>query len=285
MHLKNVVGLFDGMSCGQLALEDAGITYDKYYASEIDKYAIQVCQENFPNTIQLGSVVDLNTDNLTNIDCLLGGSPCQSFSGYGDGSGFEGKSGLFWQYVRVLKELNPKYFLLENVVMKKEWEDVITEAVGVAPIKICSSLVSAQTRRRLYWTNIPNITQPKDLGLNIKDVIDCKFSATYPNYLDLTFCDKKRKDMVKNYNSKASCLTASMYKGQVSSFCKNDEGHIYKYTPEDCEILQTVRKGYTSSQSATQRYKMLGNGWTIKAISHILQHITKQDLLNYYAND
>jgi len=269
----NVLSLFDGMSCGQIALEKVGIEVDNYYASEIDKYAMQIAKKNYPNTKHIGSVEFVNGNNLPKIDLLIGGSPCQSFSRVGDGSGFDGSSKLFWEYVRLLKETNPTYFLLENVVMKKEWEQVITNALGVEPIALNSRLVSAQNRPRLYWTNIPNIEQPKDLCLNIKDVIDAEFSDTYPNYLDLEFSGKKRKDLVQLHTKKASCLTASMYKGQVSSFCKNENGEIYKYSPQDCEVLQTVPKNYTDGVSNTQRYKMLGNGWTVDVIAHIFKNI------------
>ena len=267
----NVLSLFDGMSCGQIALDRLNIKVDNYFASEIDKYAIQVTQDNYPKTKQIGSVLDVKGINLPKIDLLYGGSPCQSFSRVGDGSGFDGKSKLFWEFVRVLKETKPKYFLLENVVMKKEWEQVITDALGVKPIAINSKLISAQNRPRIFWTNIPNIEQPLDLGLNIKDVINTNFSEDYPNYLNLEFGGKKRKDLVKLHTKKASCLTASMYKGQISSFCKNEEGSIYKYTPNDCEVLQTVPKDYTKIVSNTQRYKMLGNGWTVDVIAHIFK--------------
>jgi DNA-cytosine methyltransferase len=269
----NVLSLFDGMSCGQIALERLGIKVNNYYASEIDKYAMKVTKENYPDTEHVGSVVDVKGEDLPKIDLLFGGSPCQSFSRLGDGSGFDGSSKLFFEYVRLLKETKPKYFLLENVVMKKEWIKVITDIMGVEPIAINSKLLSAQNRPRLYWTNIPNVTQPEDLGLTVSSVLDIddKFSSEYPNYLDLTFSGKKRKDMVKNYKTKASCLTASMYKGQISSFCKNDEDNVYKYTPNDCEILQTVPLNYTDCVSNTQRYKMLGNGWTVDVIAHIFK--------------
>ena len=157
--------------------------------------------------------------------------------------------------------------------MKKEWEQIITDELGVEPILINSRLVSAQNRPRLFWTNIKNVSQPSDLGLVVSDVIDANFSSEYPKYLDLEFGGKKRKDLVKLHNSKASCLTASMYKGQISSFCKNESGGIYKYTPEDCEVLQTVNKGYTGVVSNTQRYKMLGNGWTVDVIAHIFKNL------------
>ena len=166
----NVLSLFDGMSCGQLALNGAGIHYNNYYASEIDKHAIKVTQTNFPNTIQLGDVTKLSSDSLPKIDLLIGGSPCQSFSVAGDGSGFDGKSKLFFEFVRLKNELNPTYFLLENVKMKKEWQNVISEYLGVEPIEINSNLVSAQYRRRLYWTNIPNIKHPKDKKIKLSDI-------------------------------------------------------------------------------------------------------------------
>lgn len=202
----NVLSLFDGMSCGQIALDKLGIKVDNYFASEIDKYAIQVTQKNYPKTIQLGSVVDVKGFDLPKIDLLFGGSPCQSFSFAGKMKGmstkdekeilslehylelknqnfeFEGQSYLFWEYVRLLKEVNPKYFLLENVMMKDKWKSVISETLGVEPIMINSNLVSAQDRKRLYWTNIPNISVPEDKGLYLKDVmediVDKKYNIT-----------------------------------------------------------------------------------------------------------
>ena len=161
----NVLSLFDGMSCGQIALNKAGIEYGNYFASEIEQAPIKVTQHNYPNTIQLGSVIDVKGVDLPKIDLMFGGSPCQSFSNAGKGEGFDGKSGLFWEYVRILKEVNPTYFLLENVKMKKEWKDIISKELGVEPIEINSSLLSAQNRPRLYWTNIPNVDIPKDKGL------------------------------------------------------------------------------------------------------------------------
>jgi len=160
-----VLSLFDGMSCGQLALQRAGFKVDIYLASEIDKYAKQVTRKNFPRTIQLGDVCDVKGENLPPIDILLGGSPCQGFSFAGKQLNFEDpRSALFFEYVRILKETKPKYFLLENVRMKQEYQDVISEHLGVKPVMINSSLVSAQNRVRLYWTNIPGIEQPSDKG-------------------------------------------------------------------------------------------------------------------------
>jgi len=174
----NVLSLFDGMSCGQIAINRLGIKYDKYYAAEIDKHSIAVTMANFPNTIQLGDVRNVKASDLPKIDLIMGGSPCQSFSFAGKRKGmstkdeqeiltlehyldlksqeyeFEGQSYLFWEYMRLLNELKPKYFLLENVVMVEKWERTLTRAIGVSPIKINSNLVSAQNRERLYWTNI-----------------------------------------------------------------------------------------------------------------------------------
>lgn len=209
----NVLSLFDGMSCGQQALERAGIKVDNYFASEIDKHAIKVTMANYPDTIQLGSVLDVDGYKLPKIDLLIGGSPCQSFSFAGkrkgmstkceteiltldqylqlknDGFEFEGQSYLFWEYMRILKEVKPKYFLLENVMMGEKWERILSKAIGVNPIEINSALVSAQNRRRLYWTNIgmvPGglfgdstsiIKQPKDKGILLKDILESEVDS------------------------------------------------------------------------------------------------------------
>jgi DNA-cytosine methyltransferase len=196
----NVLSLFDGMSCGQIALNKLGIDYDKYFACEIDKYAMQVTQHNFPDTIQLGDVqfVTKETFGTHKIDLVIGGSPCQGFSFAGKQLNFEDpRSALFFEFVRLVKELKPKYFLLENVKMKKEYQNVITQYMGVEPIEINSALVSAQNRRRLYWTNIPNIEQPEDKGIVLKDIIES-------GYVDDRMVDK----------GKSYCLTAR-YSGAV----------------------------------------------------------------------
>jgi len=169
----NVLSLFDGMSCGQLALQRANIPYDKYFASEVDKWAIKVTQANHPGTIQLGDVSQVYAKDLPPIDLLIGGSPCQGFSLAGNQLAFDDpRSQLFFEFVRLLKECKPKYFLLENVRMKKEWQNIISEYLGVEPIVINSSLVSAQNRVRYYWTNIPGVGQPKDKGVKLSDVYD-----------------------------------------------------------------------------------------------------------------
>lgn len=274
----NVLSLFDGMSCGQIALERAGINYDTYYASEIDKYAIQVAKNNYPNTLHIGSVTDISVDDFGDekIDLVIGGSPCQSFSRAGDGSGFDGSSKLFWEFVRVLKEVNPTYFLLENVIMKKEWEDVITEALGVKPIEIKSSKFVPQARRRLYWTNIPNVEQPEQVEYDVNDFFE---GDGFPSA-----CDTKRIFKKKNiFNT----LTATYWKGIRGSgrpsvsieegFLDDNRDAHRMLTPNECEALQTVPKDYTDGVSKTQRYKMLGNGWTVDVIAHIFKGLKDED--------
>jgi DNA (cytosine-5)-methyltransferase 3A len=168
----NVLSLFDGMSCGQIALNKAGIKYDNYFASEIDKHSIQITQKNYPNTKQLGDITKIKGSDLPQIDLVFGGSPCQSFSNAGARTGFDGKSGLFWEFMRILEEVKPTYFLLENVVMKKEWEQIINKELNCEPISINSNLISAQSRERLYWTNIPNIEKPKEKKIILKDILE-----------------------------------------------------------------------------------------------------------------
>ena len=169
----NVLSLFDGMSCGRLALDRLGIEVDQYYAAEIDKYAIQVTQENWPETIQLGDVTQIKAKDLPKIDLILAGSPCQGFSFAGKQLAFDDpRSALFFEFVRILKECNPKYFLLENVKMKKEFLEIITQQVGAEPILINSALVSAQNRQRYYWTNIPGVEQPEQRGGVLRDILE-----------------------------------------------------------------------------------------------------------------
>ena len=251
-NVMNVLSLFDGMSCGQIALDRLGIKVDNYFASEIDKYAIQVTKANYPNTKHLGSVVDVKGADLPKIDLLIGGSPCQSFSFAGkmkgmttkcnqeiltledylklknDGFEFQGQSYLFWEYMRLLKECNPTYFLLENVVMAKKWKNVLSQTIGIDPIMINSSLLSAQNRKRLYWTNIginkanlfgseqAGIKQPKDKGILLKDVLESEVDDKY------FLSDKaiKRYERSNNYNkcidneNKSMCLTSGYWKGR-----------------------------------------------------------------------
>jgi DNA (cytosine-5)-methyltransferase 1 len=375
----NVLSLFDGMSCGQQAFERQGIIIDQYYASEIDKHAIKITQKNYPNTIQLGSVVNVDVSKLGWIDVLIGGSPCQSFSFAGKRKGmstkdeieiltldqylelkeqgfeFEGQSYLFWEYMRVLtdiRKINPDVkFLLENVLMGEKWEKVLSRAIGVNPIEINSASVSAQNRRRLYWTNIGMkpaglfgdlesvIQQPKDRGILLKHILESEVDEKYFLSEKLIEYFEKHEQLHSEKGTgfawnpttgevKANCLRANASlcptdnmvksksiqlleatkKGYVEiepgecfdfenpnsetrrgrkmddkSNCliakETDFMHytkdyrIRRLTPTECERLQTVNDGYTEGVSDTQRYRMLGNGWTIEVISHILSYL------------
>lgn len=272
----NVLSLFDGMSCGQLALNRAGIKYDNYYASEIDPYAIKVTKHNFPNTIHLGDVRDINTSSLPKIDLLIGGSPCQSFSTAGNGEGFNGKSGLFWEYARILKEVKPTYFLLENVKMKKEWRDIISNELGVQPIEINSRLVSAQNRPRLYWTNIPNVNQPEDKNITMKDILephaDKKYALTQAKIDRIVNSVRGRGFFYDGTQDKCGTVIAFYHK-QPTDGVYVDLGFKRRLTAIEYERLQTVPDNYTDIVADWQRYKMVGNGWTVDVIAHIFKSI------------
>jgi len=267
----NVLSLFDGMSCGRLALDKAGKLVGNYYASEIDDYAIKISQKNYPDIIQIGDVTNVNWRNYKDIDLLIGGSPCQSFSVAGDNTGFEGKSGLFWEFVKALEIVKPKYFLLENVVMKKEWEDVITEALGVHPIKINSSIFTAQNRNRLYWTNIPVDANLTDKGLVLKDIL-------MSDYSESTVEDTARNlRHERQLDDKSLTCTATMYKGAgnngMTLIRRKNQTKLSVLSVNEVEKLQGVPLNYTDGVSNTQRYKMLGNGWTVDVIAHIFKNI------------
>jgi len=288
----NVLSLFDGMSCGQIALNRAGIRYDKYYASEIDKHAIAVTMHNYPNTKQLGDVTKIKAEGAPKIDLLIGGSPCQGFSFAGKQLNFDDpRSKLFFEYVRLKNELNPKWFLLENVVMKQEYQDVISEHLGVKPIKINSSLVSAQSRNRLYWTNIPNVTQPEDKGIYFKDVSDESLVAAIRGHYVSQMVGRRCLDGVrKDYDTaikiqqyleprlggKSNCLTTVAKDNVVclepiTTRKLASECTYRNLTRLECERLQTVPEGYTRVVSDGQAKRMLGNGWTVDVIAHILK--------------
>ena len=337
----NVLSLFDGMSCGQIALDKLGVEVDKYYASEIDKYAMTIAKKNYPNMLHIGDVTQVDGTKLDKIDLMIGGSPCQGFSFAGKQLNFKDpRSALYFEYVRLLKETKPKYFLLENVRMKKEFQAIITKDLGVEPIMINSSLLSAQNRVRLYWTNIPNVTQPNDLGIVLKDIIeDGVTDRTKSHCLDANYfkggnlksyfekhrrqlifskdglchvgdADLKGNDSIKRVyhpDGKSPTLTTmqgghrepKIILGGAFRGRYEDDGSIKqqleirsdektntittvqkdnvvvsnatyrKLTPLECERLQTVPDKYTEGVSNTQRYKMLGNGWTVDVIKHI----------------
>jgi DNA (cytosine-5)-methyltransferase 3A len=372
----NVLSLFDGMSCGRIALDKAGIPVTNYFASEIDKYAIQVAKANYPDTIHIGDVQEVmwpETFEGMKIDLLLGGSPCQGFSMAGKRLNFDDpRSKLFFEYVRILKECKPKYFLLENVRMKQESQDIISEYLGVQPVAINSSLLSAQNRYRLYWTNIPFDT-PQDLGIKLQDVLEDDFITDREkshcidaNYFKgggmsnlRVYFDKSRRQIVfskdglchvgdadikgHGYNKrvyhpegkspslcaasggnlepkvmvnpasivgrrlqdgvrkdndksvpitqclevhehdKSRCLSTISKDTLISILSQGRYEDAYtkemrplwrKLTPLECERLQTVPDGYTNHVSNSQRYKMLGNGWTVDVVAHILKGVS-----------
>lgn len=371
-----VLSLFDGISCGRLALERAGIPVETYYSSEIDKYAIQVAQRNYPDTIQVGDVTKLNYLELLDVDMVIGGSPCQDLSiAKQNREGLRGaRSGLFWKYVEALEVIRPKWFLLENVAsMRNEDRDAITATLKrIYPetecIMINSALVSAQQRKRYYWTNW-HVEQPQDKGILLKDILetadgfpaamrtreddtgkykrvevkdDGKANSLTSVYTDSMVCMPVPEATKKGYTEinqgdcvdltqmssktrrgrsmkdKSNCLTAGechfyqymtpvrvgtlpgLGKGQANriysvcgkSVCLNALGGgsgaktglykvdlpdgdyiIRKLTPVECERLQTLPDGYTEGVSNTQRYKAIGNGWTVDVIAHILKAI------------
>lgn len=292
----NVLSCFDGMSCGQIALNDAGIPYDNYFASEIDLPGIRVTQHNYPNTKQLGDVTKIKASDLPQIDLLIGGSPCQGFSFAGKQLNFDDpRSSLFFEYVRLLKECKPKYFLLENVKMKQEHVDVISEALGVKPILINSARLTAHDRKRLYWTNIPNITQPEDKGLVLTDILITPYKQLYlkpdiamrfiptANYqLNINkSCvigklSKYQGDRVFDYRAKGSSLSASGGNngaGGCNIIVDPQSKHLRRISPVECERLQGVPDNYSSIETDSNRYHMLGNGWTVPVIAHIFSNI------------
>tara|TARA_B100001939_G_C16843560_1_gene574202 strand:- start:147 stop:1022 length:876 start_codon:yes stop_codon:yes gene_type:complete len=282
----NVLSLFDGMSCGQLALQKANIKYDNYYASEIKKIAIKVTQHHFPNTIQLGDVKNINLKELPKIDLLIGGSPCQDFSIANTKQlGLQGeKSILFYEYLRILKELKPKYFLLENVRMKKQSEKELNEYLGVNGLHINSELVSYQRRPRIYWTNIPNVSVPKDRNINFQDYKETDYEickqyklSKVPSHFTMWSDGKGRNSGLKvcaniTNSKKIYCLTRKQDRSPNSGLIEFEEFCRF-LTRKELEQAQCVPVGYTNIVSYNQAQDLLGDGWTIDVISHLLKNI------------
>ena len=307
----SVFSAFDGAGIGLLALKRAGIPVYKYYASEVDKYAIQVAKKNHPEIIHVGDVKQCYARNFPKIDLLIGGSPCQDLSiAKANREGLKGaRSGLFWHFVRLLRTMKPRYFLLENVAsMSKEDKAKITEIMGVEPILINSALVSAQQRKRLYWTNIPGITQPQDKGILLKDVLengsamDLKSRAICSSAGRTTEREyfKKQQGTMVAEPVKIGLIDGTDYQqnrvysvfGKSVSIKGNGGGWgantgrykidlqdgdytVRKLTPVECERLQTWPDNYTEGVSNTQRYKIIGNGWTADVIAHIFNFMDK----------
>tara|TARA_R110001606_G_scaffold11725_1_gene50654 strand:+ start:302 stop:1150 length:849 start_codon:yes stop_codon:yes gene_type:complete len=281
----NVLSLFDGISCARLALERAGIEVDNYYSSEIDEYAIKVSRGNYPDIKQIGDITNVDATKLPQIDLLVGGSPCQGFSFAGKRLAFDDpRSKLFFEFIRIMKECKPKYFILENVKMKQEFLDVITEHMGVRPLLINSNLVSAQNRQRYYWTNIPNVGPPHDPEAEkqlLMDVLDVDVREIYwatekmrdlydgGRYLNPKY--RSQGNRIHDIEAKSPTICAGS-NGYSNGYV--DTGVIRKLTPVECERLQTIPDGYTDKGiSDTQRYKALGNGWTVDVVAHILRQI------------
>lgn len=287
-----VLSLFDGISCGRVALERAGIPVETYYASEIDPHAIQITQHNYPDTIQVGDVCQLNPDDYKDVDLLIGGSPCQSLSiTMGQTrTNLNGKSKLFFEYLRILKAVKPKWFLLENVAsMNKESKDTITELLGVEPVLINSNCFSAQDRLRLYWTNIPvNVLDLKESSLCLKDVLEPsvadKYFYSHPlTKVDLSkqvcaIMDFKNNEMHKRiFNPAFKCHTLTTCGGGNTQKKVYIDGRARKLTPTEYERLQTLPDNYTACVADSHRYTAIGNGWTVDVIAHIFKHIPTEN--------
>tara|TARA_R110000824_G_scaffold21748_14_gene80822 strand:+ start:2516 stop:3415 length:900 start_codon:yes stop_codon:yes gene_type:complete len=296
-----VLSLFDGIGCGQVALNSLGIYPEVCYASEIDGYALRVSKRHFPNTIHLGDISTVKAHDVGDIDLLMGGSPCQSFSkSYSQSDrGFEGSSKLLWEYVRLFREVKPRYFLLENVIMRKEYVDLISKELGVRPIKINSSLFTGGQRNRLYWTNIPQTALPSTGSFQLSDYIDITHdghrlsSLIQERYQTLEDADHKlighhsiigttapsfrtvgQRDYVYGLHegSLMGCLLASDYKQPKQIMLPS--GEIRKITPTECERLMGLPLGYSAELSDSQRYKAIGNGWQIDTIAHLLKYLS-----------
>tara|TARA_R110000851_G_C12985592_1_gene556801 strand:- start:41 stop:889 length:849 start_codon:yes stop_codon:yes gene_type:complete len=268
----NVVSYFDGISCGQIALDKLNIEVSNYFAYEIDEKSISITQRNYPKTKQMGSVVDADLSILPIIDLLIGGSPCQGFSSSGKKLNFEDpRSKLFFEFVKAKEILKPKYFFLENVVMKKEYKDIISKYLGCEPIVINSSLVSAQNRVRLYWTNIPNIAELKDRNITVKTSLGIdkpigQMQAFPRNYKKLGL--KRVERFEERTDSKSNCCLARSDK----NLYKTDNG-LKKLTVKHYEILQGIPLEYTKGECDSQRYKMIGNGWNIDTVIHFFKEL------------
>ena len=298
----NVVSLFDGKSCGMIALERANINVKNYYASEIDKYAEKVSKANYPDIIRVGDITKWRDWDIdwSSVDLLIGGSPCQGFSFAGNQLAFnDPRSSLFFEYLNILnhiKSVNPNIkFLLENVKMKKQYLDIISNFLGVGPVFINSSMVSAQNRQRYYWSNW-DFPEPNDRGIMLKDVVEGegvyvdrdKSNAIISSMSRTTpggYFRDSRGQMVFVDRDKSYCIDANYHKGSnwhqyvtksrrqlVIDFIEGNY-NVRKLTPLECERLQTLPDNYTSGVSNTQRYKMIGNGWTVDVIAHILSHL------------
>lgn len=280
----NVLSLFDGMSCGQIALNNLGIKVDNYFASEIKKHAIQCTLDNFPNTKHIGDVTKVKGEDLPKIDLLIGGSPCQDFSrANAVRDGLKGmKSMLFYEYVRLLKETKPKYFILENVIMDDLGYNTITELLGTEPVRLNGSRVSGALRDRLFWTNIgPEwfdlfgnrkcvIPQPKDKKIMLNDILEYGYS------------DKKKHTCLNTgsgYQSpnQKSIIHRNNTTGMVTLIYKdenmNENDGVRFVNQNELETLHNIPKGYTRNLTKTQAGNLIGDGWTVGIVEHIMSFL------------
>lgn len=314
-----VLSLFDGIACARVALERAGVKVETYYSSEIDNTAIRIALKNYPSIIPVGRVEEIvvlhrrnkqiqqSAFDFDNIDLLIGGR-CQDLSAAKKGrEGLKGKrSGLFYEYVSVLRELKPKYFVLENVAsMRVSDRDEITKELGVEPIVIDAALVSAQSRRRLFWTNIPGITQPEDRGILLKDIVEDGWAmsdksrtltASYakgPSHTRLgthrektmvslkpirigTMPGTKGGQGTRIYSLEGKSVSLPSHPGGNKTGLYMVKEDVRPLTPTECERLQSLPDGYTEGHSKTARITALGNAFNVEVIAHIISHIPKQ---------
>lgn len=279
----NILSLFDGMSCGQIALERAGIKVNNYFASEIKKHAIQVTQHNYPNTIQLGDIRKINASELPKIDLLIGGSPCQDFSRANSvRDGLSGmKSMLFYQYIRILEELKPKYFLLENVIMDDLGYMTISDLLKTEPVRMNGSRVSGALRDRLYWTNIgpadfdlfgnrrSSIPQPKDKKIKLQDILESGFTSQIKHTCLNTSCGRDASQRYMLHRYATTGMTTIIYKDESL-----DETNGVRYcTQKELEQLHNIPSGYTSILNKGQAGNLIGDGWTVDIVAHIFSFL------------
>ena len=319
----NVLSLFDGISCGMIALDKLGINVNNYFASEIDENAIKISKANYPNIKHIGDVTEITKDNIKNmpkIDLILGGSPCQGFSNNGKGLNFnDPRSKLFFDFVNILnwvREVNNKNvkFLLENVKMKKEWENIITQYVKVKPIEINSKLLTAQNRPRLYWSNIDNIDIPKDAGIELINILDKNVKFDFINHEGLKICksiSENSRNLIYRVDNEVRIKQATkqgyivanegdginlsfpcslsrrgrVIKGKSNcldtscNICVYIDNSIRRFTINELEKLQGLPIGYTNHVSDRNRIKAIGNGWTIDVIEHILRNLVDAEVV------
>lgn len=319
----NVLSLFDGISCGMIALDKLGINVNNYFASEIDENAIKISKANYPNIKHIGDVTKITKGNIKNmpkIDLILAGSPCQGFSNNGKGLNFnDPRSKLFFDFVNILnwvREVNNKdvKFLLENVKMKKEWENIITQYVKVEPIEINSKLLTAQNRPRLYWSNIDNIDMPKDIGIKLINILDKNVKFDFVNHEGLKICksiSENSRNLIYRVDNEVRIKQATkqgyivanegdginlsfpyslsrrgrVIKGKSNcldtscNICVYTDNSIRRFTINELEKLQGLPVGYTNHVSDRNRIKAIGNGWTIDVVEYILRNLADTEVV------